>query len=281
MKKTLTASDNWYQNLLTDLRKLEFTGIVLTKHAIGKRILEDFEKFGKPEYGSKRVESLAVDLNIEKREIYRCIQFVEKYPKILTAWENSSWRDIANKLLPEPKVSQRDIIPLPKGKYQVIYADPPWMYAQEQHSLKEQVTTLETHYSSMLTEDICKLPIGELTGKNAVLFLWTTSPKLFEAKLVIDMWGFDYKSSMIWDKVKHNVGYYVSVRHEFLLICTKGSCLPDSKKLIDSVVSIERTKHSEKPDRFYEIIEEMYKGKKIELFARKKRRGWDSWGKEV
>ena len=281
MKKTLIASDNWYQNLLTDLRKLEFTGIVLTKHAIGKRILEDFEKFGKPEYGSKRVESLAVDLNIEKREIYRCIQFVEKYPKILTAWENSSWRDIANKLLPEPKVSQRDIIPLPKGKYQVIYADPPWMYAQEQHSLKEQVTTLETHYSSMLTEDICKLPIGELTGKNAVLFLWTTSPKLFEAKLVIDMWGFDYKSSMIWDKVKHNVGYYVSVRHEFLLICTKVSCLPDSKKLIDSVVSIERTKHSEKPDRFYEIIEEMYKGKKIELFARKKRRGWDSWGKEV
>src|SRR3990167_2516908 len=281
MKKTLTASDNWYQNLLTDLRKLEFTGIVLTKHAIGKRILEDFEKFGKPEYGSKRVESLAVDLNIEKREIYRCIQFVEKYPKILTAWENSSWRDIANKLLPEPKVSRCDTIPLPKGKYQVIYADPPWMYAQEQHSLKEQVTTLETHYSSMLTEDICKLPIGELTGKNAVLFLWTTSPKLFEAKLVIDMWGFDYKSSMIWDKVKHNVGYYVSVRHEFLLICTKGSCLPDSKKLIDSVVSIERTKHSEKPDRFYEIIEEMYKGKKIELFARKKRRGWDSWGKEV
>ena len=176
----------------------------------------------------------------------------------------------------------KEVPPLPKGKYQVLYADPPWQYGQEQHGKEEQETVLESHYPTMPTEDICKLPIADLTGDNAVLFLWTTSPKLFEAKQVIDAWGFDYKSSMIWDKVKHNVGYYVSVRHEFLLICTKGSCLPDSNKLIDSVQTIERSnRHSEKPEKFYEIIEEMYHGKKIELFSRNKRQGWDCWGNET
>ena len=171
--------------------------------------------------------------------------------------------------------------PLPKGKYAVIYADPPWLYGRDQHGKEEQDTVLSSHYPSMPTEDICQLPIGKLAGDNSVLFLWTTSPKLFEAKAVIEAWGFEYKTSMVWDKVKHNVGYYVSVRHEFLLICTKGSCLPDSKKLHDSVVTLERSnRHSEKPEKFYEIIDEMYKGKKIELFSRKKRKGWEAWGNE-
>ena len=177
------------------------------------------------------------------------------------------WIDRFFQLRPnEPKLDSPE---LPKGKYKLIYADPPWKYENEQHGLEKQDTVLASHYPSMPTEEICKLPIADLAYKNSVLFLWTTSPKLFEAKEVIDAWGFEYKSSMIWDKVKHNVGYYVSVRHEFLLICTKGSCLPDSNKLIDSVVTVERTEHSKKPDIFYEIIENMYQGKKIELYRKK------------
>jgi N6-adenosine-specific RNA methylase IME4 len=171
---------------------------------------------------------------------------------------------------------------LPKGKYQVIYADPPWPYNAEQHGREAQKTVLADHYGSKSIEWLCDLPIRDLAAPNAVLFLWTTSPKIFEgAQQVIDAWGFEYKSSMVWDKVKHNVGYYVSVRHEFLLICTKGSCLPDNRKLYDSVVTVERTGHSEKPDRFYEIIEDLYHGRKIELFARKKRSGWESWGNQL
>lgn len=172
--------------------------------------------------------------------------------------------------------------PLPTGKYQVIYADPPWLYGQDQHGKEEQATVLSTHYPSMPTPEIADLPITDLVSDNAVLFLWVTSPKLFEAKSIIDAWSFTYKTSMVWDKVKHNVGYYVSVRHEILLICTKGSFLPESGKLVDSVQSIERTEHSKKPERFYEIIEEMYpSAKKLELFSRNKRAGWKSWGNEV
>jgi len=178
--------------------------------------------------------------------------------------------------------ADKKTLTLPDGKFSVIYADPPWEYAQEQHGKERQETVLETHYPTMPTEDICGLEIKKLAAENAVLFLWTTSPKLFEAKQVLEAWGFTYKSSMIWDKVKHNVGYYVSVRHEFLLICTKGSFLPESGKLIDSVQTIERTEHSKKPDRFYEIIEEMYpSAKKLELFARQPRKNWKAWGNEV
>jgi N6-adenosine-specific RNA methylase IME4 len=190
---------------------------------------------------------------------------------------NLSSRDIRELVKETNKVATP---PLPEGKYDCIVADPPWEYAQEQHGKERQETVLETHYPTMPTEDICKLPIKDLSADNCVLFLWTTSPKLYEAKQVIDAWGFEYKSSMIWDKVKHNVGYYVSVRHEILLICTKGSFLPQSDKLIDSVQTIERSdRHSEKPVEFRKIIEEMYPDtKKIELFARTAPEGWEVWG---
>ncbi|MBA7557571.1 hypothetical protein ES705_50332 [subsurface metagenome] len=100
---------------------------------------------------------------------------------------------------------------------------------------------------------------------------------------VIKAWGFKYKASFVWDKVKHNWGHYNSVRHEFLLICIRGTFLPQSKELHDSVISIERSKeHSKKPEYFRELIEKMYpKSKKIELFARQKTRDWQVWGAEI
>ena len=78
------------------------------------------------------------------------------------------------------------------------------------------------------------------------------------------------------------MGHYNSVRHEFLLVCTRGSCVPDENKMFDSVQVIEKTKkHSEKPEEFRKIIDTLYPhGKRIELFARKKVKGWETWGAE-
>ena len=134
----------------------------------------------------------------------------------------------------------------------------------------------------MTLDDLCGLPIADIAHDNAVLFLWATSPLNDDAMVVAKAWGFDYKSQFVWDKVKHNVGHYVSVRHEVLLISTRGSCTPDSSKLPNSVQRIERGQHSEKPEEFYGIIEEMYSsGPYIELFARNQRKGWKSWGNEA
>ena len=113
--------------------------------------------------------------------------------------------------------------------------------------------------------------------------MWVTAPMLERCFPIIGAWGFEYKTFFVWDKVKHNVGYYNSVRAELLLICTRGSCTPDTGKLINSVQTIERSnKHSEKPEEFYSIIDAMYDhGRKLELFSRKARPGWDADGDEL
>ena len=175
---------------------------------------------------------------------------------------------------------QNKEIPPPKGKYRIIYADPPWCYGDKRDG---KTTGAEDHYPSMTIQELCELSIKELAEENAVLFLWVTSPLLEECFEVIKAWGFKYKTSFVWDKVKHNMGHYNSVRHEFLLICTRGSCLPDNPKLFDSVVTVERSnKHSEKPEEFRKMIDELYQyGNKIELFSRKKVEGWDAWGNQT
>jgi len=169
--------------------------------------------------------------------------------------------------------------PMPSEKYRVFYVDPPWRYGNKG---LDNYGHAERHYPTMSIEELCVLPIKELAEDNAVLFLWVTSPLLEECFEVIRVWGFKYKSSFVWDKVKHNFGYYNSVRHEFLLVCTRGSCTPDSDEKIDSVQTIERSnKHSEKPEAFRAIIDRLYtRGRRIELFARKAAEGWDTWGNE-
>lgn len=160
-------------------------------------------------------------------------------------------------------------------KYRVIYADPPWSYNDKQNI--EVLGGAEKHYTTMPLDEICGLPVP--SADEAVLFIWVTSPLLEDVFKVIRAWGFRYKSSFVWDKVAHNMGHYNSVRHEFLLICTKGSCTPDVQRLFDSVVSIERTEHSRKPAEFREMIDTLYThGNRLELFAREAPEGWDVWG---
>jgi site-specific DNA-methyltransferase (adenine-specific) len=171
----------------------------------------------------------------------------------------------------------------PTGKkYSLIYADPPWMYDGGK-PLSDKYGDVQKHYPPMETLDICNLPVNDLAEKDCVLFLWATAPKLPEAMEVMKAWGFQYKTCIVWDKVKHNFGFYFSVRHELILIGGIGKSTPDNtNELHDSVISIERSKiHSEKPEYFRELISKMYKGDKIELFARVKSQNWDVWGNQA
>ena len=178
-------------------------------------------------------------------------------------------------------LASREIKDTPEisGKYKVVYADPPWEYGG---SMNTTYGTADKHYPTMPLQDICDMPIPDITEDTAVLFLWTTSPCLEDSFKVINAWGFKYKASFVWDKIKHVMGHYNSVRHEFLLVATKGSCTPEVMKLFDSVVSEERTEHSAKPESFRGIIDTIYpSGKRIELFARTKIEGWDSYGNQL
>ena len=181
------------------------------------------------------------------------------------------------------KMERRDAPPLPTNKYRVVYADPPWSYGNSGViGETDHYGHVERHYPSMTIDQLCSMDIKSMVDDNAVLFMWVTSPLLEECFPVIKAWGFKYKTSFVWDKVGHNFGHYNSVRHELLLVCTRGSCTPDNSQLFDSVISIEKSNvHSEKPEEFRQLIDTLYThGKRIELFARKNIDGWDRWGNE-
>jgi N6-adenosine-specific RNA methylase IME4/ParB-like chromosome segregation protein Spo0J len=173
-----------------------------------------------------------------------------------------------------------------EGTYRIFYIDPPWKY----HGLNQadEYGHAEAHYDCLDDEQLMdfkpdgKRLIKDLADENAILFLWVTAPLLERCFPILNAWGFKYKTNFIWDKENHVMGFYSSVRHEHLIVATKGSCTPDVKKLYDSVQPIKRTEHSRKPEKFYEIIETLYgHGRKLEIFARSGRAGWDSVGNEV
>jgi len=224
-------------------------------------------------------EEVAKALNTSHGTLDKIKEIQEKKPELLEEIDQGT-KSIHGAYLQikrdEPRPKQPD---MPTNTYRVIYADPPWEYGNKGLG---QYGHAEQHYSTMSISQLCELPLYKIIDDNAVLFLWVTSPLLEDSFKVIKAWGFKYKTSFVWDKIKHNFGHYNSVRHELLLISTKGSCLPDTNKLHDSVISLERSnKHSEKPEYFRGLIESMYDGKKIELFARNKNEGWDTWGNEL
>lgn len=168
----------------------------------------------------------------------------------------------------------------PANRYPVIYADPPWRY--EFSRLASQ--GIENHYPTLEVEEICALPVGDLATPDAVLFLWSPSPKLAEAMAVIEAWGFTQRTSMVWVKDKPGVGYYARQRHELLLIATRGDPpTPPPAARPDSVVEAPRGKHSAKPRVVAALIERMFpRLPRVELFCRgRPRPGWNAWGNEV
>jgi len=197
----------------------------------------------------------------------------------LAEQEQLSVRDLRQKVREAKWEIRQEEVPLPQQKYRVLYADPPWQYGNR---MPGYFTEQSDHYPTMTLEELYAMPVSTLTEPDAVLFLWVTSPILRDAFALVDAWGFEYKASFVWDKVKHNMGHYNSVRHELLLVCTRGSCQPDKQKLFDSVVSVERGDHSEKPEEFREIIDTLYpNGRRLELFARRGADGWDAYGNEI
>lgn len=164
--------------------------------------------------------------------------------------------------------------------YPVIYADPPWRY---EHSVSDS-REIENQYPTMSLPEICGLPVSSIATPDAVLFLWTTSPKLAESIQVIEAWGFIYRTCIVWDKERIGMGYYARQQHELLLIATRGEVpTPQPKNRPGSVIRIRRDEeHSRKPQEFYKLIERMYpEYDKIELFARNQQLGWAVWGNQA
>lgn len=173
------------------------------------------------------------------------------------------------------------------GLFHAILCDPPWLYNDSGViNAADNYGRAARHYPGMTIEELCKLPVADHAMPDAVLFCWVTAPMLLEhpgPREVLEAWGFKPKTGLVWDKVAHNFGHYVSIRHEHLIIATRGSCTPDHPTpMPDSVQTIRRSDvHSEKPEEFRRLIEQLYDPPYLEIFARRQVPGWTCWGNQL
>jgi N6-adenosine-specific RNA methylase IME4 len=163
-------------------------------------------------------------------------------------------------------------------RYATVYADPPWAY-------DNQGTRAATgnHYETVTVDWLCEpenMPIEALGMDNAHLHLWTTNAFLFDAKRIIDAWGFEYKSCFVWVKPQMGIGNYWRVSHEFLLLGVRGKLTFEEHGQM-SWGKFKRGKHSRKPDAIRKIIEKVSLQPRLELFGREAVKGWTVWGNDV
>ena len=186
-----------------------------------------------------------------------------------------------------------NIIPLPDKKYNIIYADPPWHYGSKSainNTSGKTIKPLEDHYNTMTLNELKELPIKELTKEDAACFMWVTDSHIDEALEILKSWGFKYKTiAFNWFKTTSkgnyckNVAPWTMKSSEICLLGIKGK-MTKYKQVnnIESLVIAERTKHSRKPKEVRDRIELLFGDTpRIELFAREKTEGWDSWGNEI
>ncbi len=168
-------------------------------------------------------------------------------------------------------------------KYQIIYADPPWLF--EKGYWDRSQSKPDSHYSCMKTTDICNMGIDlrQYIETPSHLYLWTTSRHLMDgdAVRVCKAWGYKPMNIITWCKPQISLGYYFRNSSEHLIFAIRGRGLQTKDRSQATWEVADRLKHSQKPDVFYEIIEKMSYEPRLELFARQKREGWDCWGNEV
>lgn len=172
----------------------------------------------------------------------------------------------------------------PVGSYKVIVVDPPWDI--EKIRLRVRPNQVGMDYKTLGLEDIGSLPVGSLIDVGgSMCFLWVTQKYLFDARRILEGWGFKYLLTMVWEKT-YGVSSGMALcgfrwNAEFILVGYTGKLdrFP-SCKLVPVVFQAENIKHSMKPDLFYKMVER-FGDKRVDLFARGSRYGWDVWGDEI
>jgi N6-adenosine-specific RNA methylase IME4 len=176
------------------------------------------------------------------------------------------------------------VFEVPSVRYRTIVADPPW-----DHSDGTGVTYIDGRrtesdgvpYSCLSIEAICGLPVSELAERDAHLYLWTTNRFLRESFYVAEAWGFAPVKPLVW--CKDPIGFMgrpFTSSVEYALFCRRG-VLPALSDAGRQWWRWPRTAHSAKPEAFLDMVEAVSPPPRLELFARRQRLGWDTWGNEA
>lgn len=173
-------------------------------------------------------------------------------------------------------------------KYKTIYADPPWRFKHRTGRISPEHKRLK-QYETMCLDEIKNLPVNDLAADNAHLYLWVPNALLLEGLEVLKTWGFTYKTNLVWYKIKKGgeshcggIGFYFRNATEILLFGVKGKLrtLDPGRTQVNIILNRKRG-HSRKPNQLYKIIASCSPGPYLELFARERFEGWDTWGNEI
>lgn len=172
------------------------------------------------------------------------------------------------------------------SKFKTIVADPPWKYGAWGKATPESRPNCKVYampYQTMSVEEICAMKVGDLADDDCDLYLWATQKYLPESFGVIEAWGFRYCQTLTWCKTPRGTGQggLYCPTTEFLLLGRRGK-MPDKLRVDTTWWNITRPHncHSAKPEFFTDLIEAMSDAPRLELFARRNRLGWSTWGNE-
>ena len=174
-------------------------------------------------------------------------------------------------------------------KYKTIYADPPWQFQNRTGKVAPEHKRLN-RYPTMKLEDIMKLPVGAVADEKSHLYLWVPNALLPEGLQVMEAWGFEYKTNLIWEKTRKDgepdgrgVGFYFRNVTEILLFGIKGEknrTLDPGRSQVNLIRAMKK-EHSRKPEEFIDLIEKCSNAPYLEVFARGNRDSWDMWGNQA
>ena len=203
---------------------------------------------------------------------------------------NSAYQEIKKEEKKEEriKVIQEQIeqiekgdLPELKGLFDVVSVDPPWNYEGK----TDKITSFDSvgrrsanPYPEMSTDDIKKIKLPLMD--NAVVLLWTTHKFLPDAFEILKEWNLDYKATLVWNKEKMGMGAWFRMQCEFCLVAIKGKPYWDNTKYRD-IFKEQRRQHSRKPDTFFDMINKITLGRKLDYFSRESRNGWEVFGNDI
>jgi N6-adenosine-specific RNA methylase IME4/ParB-like chromosome segregation protein Spo0J len=181
------------------------------------------------------------------------------------------------KIAQEAEKIEAEPAPMPTGPFHVIVIDPPWQYASRGNDPSHRAAN---PYPSMTLEEIAALDIGALAHPNSILWLWTTNAHLPHVFGLLEGWGFQYKTMLTWIKDRFGTGDWLRGQTEHCLLATRGK---PTVTLKNQTTALEATagRHSEKPQAFYDLVESLCPGSKLEMFARTQRKGWQFHGSDM
>ncbi len=174
------------------------------------------------------------------------------------------------------------------GRFSTILIDPPWRFDNRTGKMAPEHKRLR-RYPTMSMEEIADLPVGDHAETPSHLYLWVPNALLLDGLQIMRAWGFVYKTSIVWYKIRKDggpdgrgVGFYFRNVTEFLLFGVKGRLrtLKPGRTQVN-ILPTRKREHSRKPEEIYSIIEACSPGPYLELFARNRRKGWTAWGDEV